>query len=137
MSVSEPEKQIASEVTIHQDASDSVHDKNEAALSPSSGSYISQQNVDSSINESALLRKLDRTLLPAVTLLYLLSFLDRSNGMSLVSYKYVRISHLIFLVGNARVEGLVEDLHMSTLPVTVDLSGLDRVNSVSQLEIST
>ena len=32
------------------------------------------------INEKALLRKLDFKLLPALTLLYLLSFLDRSNG---------------------------------------------------------
>jgi hypothetical protein len=34
------------------------------------------------INEKALIRKLDRRLLPPVTLLYLLSFLDRSNSMS-------------------------------------------------------
>lgn len=34
----------------------------------------------SGIKEKSLLRKLDRTLLPALTLLYLLSFLDRSNG---------------------------------------------------------
>ncbi|KAF7514222.1 hypothetical protein GJ744_004547 [Endocarpon pusillum] len=47
------------------------------------------------VNEKALLRKLDYKLLPALTLLYLLSFLDRSN------------------VGNARVEGLVKDLHMT------------------------
>lgn len=33
------------------------------------------------INENALLRKLDLRLLPAVGILYLLSFLDRSNGM--------------------------------------------------------
>jgi hypothetical protein len=33
------------------------------------------------INENALLRKLDARLLPAVGILYLLSFLDRSNGM--------------------------------------------------------
>lgn len=32
------------------------------------------------INEKALLRKLDGRLLPAVGVLYLLSFLDRSNG---------------------------------------------------------
>lgn len=32
------------------------------------------------INEKALLRKLDGQLLPAVGILYLLSFLDRSNG---------------------------------------------------------
>ena len=39
--------------------------------------------IDSSspINEKALLRKLDLKLLPAVGILYLLSFLDRSNGM--------------------------------------------------------
>jgi hypothetical protein len=33
-----------------------------------------------SINEKRLLRKLDLRLLPAVSILYLLSFLDRSNG---------------------------------------------------------
>lgn len=32
------------------------------------------------IDEKALLRKLDWKLLPPLTLLYLLSFLDRSNG---------------------------------------------------------
>lgn len=37
------------------------------------------------VNEKALLRKLDFKLLPALTLLYLLSFLDRSNGKSLQS----------------------------------------------------
>jgi hypothetical protein len=34
------------------------------------------------VNEKALLRKLDLRLLPAVGILYLLSFLDRSNGMA-------------------------------------------------------
>lgn len=33
------------------------------------------------ISEKAILRKLDYKLLPPLTLLYLLSFLDRSNGM--------------------------------------------------------
>jgi len=38
--------------------------------------------VDTSgINEKSLLRKLDLKLLPPLSLLYLLSFLDRSNGM--------------------------------------------------------
>ncbi|KAM5349621.1 hypothetical protein ACJ41O_006126 [Fusarium nematophilum] len=46
------------------------------------------------LNEKSLLRKLDGKLLPAVGILYLLSFLDRSN------------------VGNARIEGMVDDLHM-------------------------
>ncbi|KAL5866563.1 hypothetical protein ACKVWC_010456 [Pyricularia oryzae] len=47
------------------------------------------------MNEKALLRKIDWKLLPAVGILYLLSFLDRSN------------------VGNARIEGLLDDLGMS------------------------
>jgi hypothetical protein len=61
-----------------------------------------QDQLDSSdqeslhgINEKALLRKLDRKLLPALTFLYLLSFLDRSN------------------VGNARIEGLATDLKIT------------------------
>ncbi len=37
--------------------------------------------LDDEINEKSLLRKLDGRLLPAVGVLYLLSFLDRSNGM--------------------------------------------------------
>ncbi|CAG7985548.1 unnamed protein product [Penicillium olsonii] len=47
------------------------------------------------INEKALLRKLDYRLLPPLTILYLLSFLDRSN------------------VGNARLEGMADDINMS------------------------
>jgi hypothetical protein len=38
---------------------------------------------DSGINEKAFIRKLDRKLLPGVIVLYLLSFLDRSNGDSI------------------------------------------------------
>jgi hypothetical protein len=37
--------------------------------------------VRGAIDEKRLLRKLDLRLLPAVSVLYLLSFLDRSNGM--------------------------------------------------------
>lgn len=40
------------------------------------------------ISEKALLRKVDAYLLPAVGILYLLSFLDRSNGWSL-SHRFV------------------------------------------------
>lgn len=42
-----------------------------------------------------LLRKTDRALLPFLALLYLLSFLDRTN------------------IGNAKLAGLVEDLNMT------------------------
>ncbi|KAI1134713.1 MFS general substrate transporter [Hypoxylon sp. FL0543] len=59
-----------------------------------SGASDSETAV-SQINEGALLRKLDLRLLPAVGVLYLLSFLDRSN------------------VGNARIEGLLTDVHMT------------------------
>ncbi|KZT08305.1 MFS general substrate transporter [Laetiporus sulphureus 93-53] len=45
--------------------------------------------------ERRLLRKLDLHLLPALTMLYLLSFLDRSN------------------IGNAKLDGLVTDLKMT------------------------
>jgi hypothetical protein len=38
--------------------------------------------VSGTINEKKLLRTLDLRLLPAVSVLYLLSFLDRSNGTS-------------------------------------------------------
>ncbi|EME45157.1 hypothetical protein DOTSEDRAFT_127766 [Dothistroma septosporum NZE10] len=47
------------------------------------------------VDEGKLLRKLDRHLLPGVCVLYLLSFLDRSN------------------VANARLEGLTTDLGMT------------------------
>ena len=75
--MSELEKQITSEV--HDGALYVEDQKHKATLSPSSGSEDGQ-DAYYGINEKALLRKLDRKLLPALTLLYLLSFLDRSNG---------------------------------------------------------
>ncbi|KAJ5756803.1 hypothetical protein N7533_006346 [Penicillium manginii] len=64
---------------------------NDAATSPSSSSL----SEGTGINEKKLLRKLDYRLLPPLILLYLLSFLDRSN------------------VGNARLEGMTDDIKMS------------------------
>jgi hypothetical protein len=61
------------------------------AKNESSSSSISEA-MD--INEKALLRKLDYRLLPPLTILYLLSFLDRSN------------------VGNARLEGMADEINM-------------------------
>ncbi|KAI1405001.1 MFS general substrate transporter [Hypoxylon fuscum] len=61
----------------------------------SSSPASDSETAGSKINERALLRKLDMRLLPAVGILYLLSFLDRSN------------------VGNARIEGLLDDLHIT------------------------
>jgi sugar phosphate permease len=45
--------------------------------------------------DKALLRKLDFKLIPWLSFLYLISFLDRTN------------------IGNAKVDGLQEDLHMT------------------------
>ena len=62
--------------------------------SPKAASSISSADY-THINEKSLLRKLDWRLLPGVSLLYLVSFLDRSN------------------VANARLDGLVDDLDMT------------------------
>lgn len=47
------------------------------------------------VDERAVLRKMDIRLIPMLSLLYLLAFLDRGN------------------IGNAKIEGLVDDLHMT------------------------
>jgi len=47
------------------------------------------------LDEKKILRKMDMRLIPMLALLYLLSFLDRGN------------------IGNAKIEGLVEDLNMT------------------------
>ncbi|KAL6703668.1 hypothetical protein ACN47E_009442 [Coniothyrium glycines] len=65
------------------------------APAASSASESDIEVVPGSIDEKKLLRQLDLRLLPAVSVLYLLSFLDRSN------------------VANARVEGLTADLNMT------------------------
>lgn len=54
---------------------------------------ISEQKLTSA--ERRLVRKLDLHLLPVLTMLYLLSFLDRSN------------------IGNAKLDGLTADLKMT------------------------
>lgn len=67
-----------------------------SSASPGTGSDAEEAAVGTvGVGERALLRKIDFRLLPAVGILYLLSFLDRSN------------------VANARIEGLADDLGMS------------------------
>jgi hypothetical protein len=53
------------------------------------------------INEKALVRRLDLKLLPPLTLLYLLSFLDRSNSMFL---SCLRESKMLMIVGSWQCE---------------------------------
>lgn len=83
--MSEPQKHNTSQVHTDVAYEYPKDEKHKAASSPSSG-LENGQDVYFGINEKALLRKLDLRLLPAVTLLYLLSFLDRSNGTPLQSY---------------------------------------------------
>lgn len=56
----------------------SPEQKDGKSTSPAASSLAAEEQVN--INEKALLRKLDLRLLPPLTILYLLSFLDRSNG---------------------------------------------------------
>ncbi|KAF2723450.1 MFS transporter [Polychaeton citri CBS 116435] len=67
----------------------------EKTISSPSESATSDVLESGEINEVALVRKLDQYLLPGLTVLYLLSFLDRSN------------------VANARIEGLTDDISIT------------------------
>lgn len=81
-----------------QDQDDNKEDREHQSASPGPGSAASDGEEVGAVSpsgERALLRKIDWHLLPAVGILYLLSFLDRSN------------------VANARIEGLATDLGMS------------------------
>lgn len=61
-----------------------LDNKTDPKLERPGASMISDSDIESvaagEVNEKSLLRKLDIRLLPAVSILYLLSFLDRSNG---------------------------------------------------------
>jgi hypothetical protein len=78
--------QLAEKETVDVNAQPQAIDKKEAV--------DSDVESTTTVNEKSLLRKLDLKLLPAVSILYLLSFLDRSN------------------VGNARVEGLTTGIQL-------------------------
>ena len=71
------EKSTATSGVVKGQAQENGEDK---TRSPSYGSDDDGDNARS-IEDKRLLRKLDLRLLPALTLLYLLSFLDRSNGL--------------------------------------------------------
>ena len=59
---------------------DNAQPDQEQKHAETSSHISSDEELTSGINEKALLRKIDWKLLPAVSVLYLLSFLDRSNG---------------------------------------------------------
>ena len=90
-------------------------EEKQVALGSSPGSTV-DLDATYGVNEKALLRKLDFKILPALTLLYLLSFLDRSNGSLTLSTHLAKWRSGItdwLQVANARIEGLTVDLHMS------------------------
>jgi len=87
-------------------------EKNDApAASTSSVSDV--EIVPGAINEKKLLRTLDLRLLPAVSILYLLSFLDRSNGTDFILPSADENILTNSPVANARIEGLTTDLGMT------------------------
>jgi len=61
------------------------------------------------INEKKLLRKLDLNLLPGVTFLFLLSFMDRNNGMPSPSLSFIRLPLIAF-----QLETLVSRVSLQT-----------------------
>lgn len=71
------------------------HEKELHANDATDSGSDSLNEEDYGVREKALVRKLDLHLLPGVCILYLLSFLDRSN------------------VANAKLDGLDTDLHMT------------------------
>lgn len=68
---------------------------------------------EDAINEKKLLRKIDWRLIPPLTFLFYLSFLDRTNSTSFLFLDFHCAHPLV--VGNARIEGLADDTHMSEL----------------------
>lgn len=74
---------------------DHFKDKPEVELIEAASLEKEPEQVDfSDIDQKKLLRKIDLRLVPLFTVLYLLSFLDRGN------------------IGNAKIEGLAEDLNL-------------------------
>ncbi len=83
---------------------------NDGSRAPSLSSEEAFTNP-TGIDEKALVRRLDLKLLPPLTLLYLLSFLDRSNS-KLTRAIRLSIANLL-VVGNAKLDGLTTDLHIT------------------------
>ena len=86
-------------------------EKERVKIDETSPTQAAEEGCDA-IDEKKLLRKIDLNLLPGVTFLFLLSFMDRSNGNLSPSLLRSPSSHC-FSVGNARIEGLAADTHMS------------------------
>lgn len=88
------------------------NEKGQTKIDEASSDRATDESGLDAIDEKKLLRKLDWHLVPGLTLLFLLSFLDRSNGNSFLCSPHLPFAHLLS-VGNARIEGLATDLNMS------------------------
>lgn len=93
----------------------------DSSLSP----YEDPQAVSfTEAEDRALVRKLDRTLIPGFTFLYLLSFLDRSNSehrsLILLSSEeqnsFDVFSFFFRKVGNAKAAGMMTDIGLKSKP---------------------
>ena len=96
-------------------------EKEQTRIDEANSDRVTDESGPDAIDEKKLLRKLDWHLVPGLTLLFLLSFLDRSNGILLSRSSCLPSAHLLS-VGNARIEGLATDLNMSMFspPSTVN-----------------
>lgn len=79
--------------STHQLENQMFRDHDEKILDQEAVAVIS--SAFPNIDEAAVLRKMDIRLIPMLSILYLLAFLDRGN------------------IGNAKIEGLLEDLNMT------------------------
>jgi len=104
---------------------DDVGEKRPPATDGSETSENREAGLLDDINEGRLLRKLDFKLLPAVGILYLLSFLDRSNGLFITSI-VCRVRADSPEVGNARIEGLAADTGMCSYPTEPERTCIGR-----------
>jgi hypothetical protein len=91
-------KDTPEKLSLHQFEDTPVHDsfdgddlKKNEIVADAEASSLGFEGVD----EKTVLRKMDIRLIPMLSALYLLAFLDRGN------------------IGNAKIEGLVDDLHMT------------------------
>lgn len=83
-------------------------------MAPQKSHQIEDINLSDQARLAAIRRKIDLRLLPVLTVLYLMSFIDRGNSKCLPPRCRHSAAVLInVLVGNARVAGLDKTLNLS------------------------
>ncbi|KFY15912.1 hypothetical protein V492_01690 [Pseudogymnoascus sp. VKM F-4246] len=107
MAVPVHDEKIADDTTQLDDSHTSTGSKHEASGNESSGVDVDFSQVD----EAKTLRKMDIRLIPALTVLYLLSFLDR--GYDIRAPAQPSFTDIARNIGNANIQGLSDDLGLS------------------------